>query len=65
MEAEVYSDEDFGTGANSCNMRNQASNLIRTVEEILRRQILPFLGGYYVICEPYSLKKHGNAFVRI
>jgi molecular chaperone DnaK len=35
MEAEVYSDEDAAR-RELANMRNQASNLIRTVEEILR-----------------------------
>ena len=35
MEAEVYSEED-GARRELANMRNQASNLIRTVEEILR-----------------------------
>ena len=35
MEAEVYSDEDDAR-RELANMRNQASNLIRTVEEILR-----------------------------
>jgi molecular chaperone DnaK len=35
MEAEVYSDEDTAR-RELANMRNQASNLIRTVEEILR-----------------------------
>lgn len=35
MEAEVYADED-GARRELANMRNQASNLIRTVEEILR-----------------------------
>jgi molecular chaperone DnaK len=35
MEAEVYSDEDEAR-RELANMRNQASNLIRTVEEILR-----------------------------
>ncbi|PZO42650.1 MAG: molecular chaperone DnaK [Pseudanabaena frigida] len=35
MEAEVYSDEDSAR-RELANMRNQASNLIRTVEEILR-----------------------------
>ena len=35
MEAEVYSDEDAAR-RELANMRNQASNLIRTVEEVLR-----------------------------